>query len=303
MKSLCKPHSNDGPQQRPELHLRIKAFTLFFLSPSLLSQLEGMWMQGSHHLDLEASGSGSGFPYMGHLLFFLNAVFQPLSCWNWKSLFVLGEESNEPFFLFLTLLSDVLTGVSGSDYKRIVLPVNFMNGHSIWLLQWERMNRVWGCAGHASKQGKEQGGMEQVQKLVWGSKAFARHSWYELGSCLLGGPDFTLNTPVAISITSVTMLLPHPGQTLQINHRVLDSWTWIWLQKPPTTTLTGDITSQQVLPRRCNPSAITSSARSPVSPVATCVPWQPPLPVRESKHSCAHFPGARRTLNSGILPK
>lgn len=30
------------------------------------------------------------------------------------------------------------------------------------------------------------------------------------------------------------------------------------------------------LPLRCNPPAITSSARSPVSPVTTCVPWQPP---------------------------
>lgn len=39
-------------------------------------------------------------------------------------------------------------------------------------------------------------------------------SWYEPGFSLLGGPDSTLNTPVAISSTSVAMLLPHPGQTL-----------------------------------------------------------------------------------------
>lgn len=101
-------------------------------------------------------------------------------------------------------------------------------------------------------------------------------SWYEPGFSLFSSPDSTHNTPVTVNSMSVTMLLPHPGQTLQINHRVLASWAWNWLQNPSTTMFTEVLTSQQVLPLRVNPSAITSSARSSVSPVATCVPWQPP---------------------------
>lgn len=155
--------------------------------------------------------------------------------------------------------------------------------------EWIRVVR---CAAHESESGKEQGSLEQgggAETGLGSEKPLPGCSWYEPGFSLFGGPDSTLDTSVAVNSTSVSMLLPHPGQTLQINHRVLASWAWNWLQNPSTTTFTEVLTSQQVLPRRVNPSAITSSARSSVSPVATCVPWQPPC--LSEKPSISQWPG------------
>lgn len=140
----------------------------------------------------------------------------------------LRKKSNKPFF-FLTLLSGVLTGVFGSKNKKILLPVNFMNGHITTATARKNESELQGVQlsqlkwRRARSHGQE--GKEVFLSQKW-AKTWPCCSQSELGFSLWDGPDSTFSTSIAINSTQTPIRLPCPGfhtQTLQINHRVLDS--------------------------------------------------------------------------------
>lgn len=203
-----------------------------------------------------------------------------------------GKKSNKPFFFFPNSPKQCANWSLHLQHQENSIACEFYEWQNIGCYSEKEWIRVVRCDAHASEWGKEQGSLERGEGgRNWSGewKVFARLQLYEPGFSLFGGPDSTLDTPIAVNNTSVTVLLPHPGQTSQINHRVFASWAWNWLQNPSTTMFTEVLTSQQVLPLRVNPSAITASARSSVFPVAPRVPWQPPC--LSEKPSISQWPG------------